>query len=70
MAEYTHTDAPDGAALMAEHLKECAQVDAAIVVDGNADPVIATLLADGWTWDERPTERLLGKRVRYLKAPS
>lgn len=55
--------------VVAEHLALCAQVDAAIVQDGSADETVATLLAAGWTWDERPTEFLAGKRLRYLRAP-
>lgn len=55
---------------VAAHLRDCAQVDAAIVMQsGSADGVIATLLAQGWTWDERPTEHVGGKRIRYLRPP-
>jgi hypothetical protein len=46
-----------------------AQVDAAIVVDGNADPALARLLAEGWTWSDLPHEYVGGKRIRYLNAP-
>jgi hypothetical protein len=54
--------------LLANRLKENA--DAAIVVDGSADPVIEKMLAAGWMWDEEhPTENVAGKRIRYLKAP-
>jgi len=52
-----------------DHLRKCARVDAAIVVDGNADPVIAELLAAGWTWEGRPAEQVGGKRIRYLTPP-
>lgn len=50
----------------AEHMQGA---DAAIVVDGSADELIARLLAEGWTWDERPSVTCAGKRVHYLRAP-
>lgn len=50
-----------------EHLAECRQADAAIVVDGNGDDVVATLLAAGWTYSG--VEHVAGKRVRHLVPP-
>jgi hypothetical protein len=55
---------------VAEHLKQCAHARAAIVVDGNADAIIARMLAAGWTWSERHTELIGGKRIRYLSPPA
>jgi hypothetical protein len=55
--------------VMVEHLAECAAVDAAIVVDGNADEIVAGLVAAGWTLRDR-VDRVAGKRVRFLEPPS
>ncbi len=55
--------------VLADHLKNCSRVDAAIVVDGNGDDVVSTLLAAGWTWDGN-TEVVAGKRIRNLVPPS
>lgn len=49
-----------------EHL---ADTQAALVVDGSADKIITRLLAEGWTWADRPTVHCTGKRVRYLHPP-
>lgn len=57
------------AEIVAGHLTQCTDAQAAIVVDGNADDIIARLLADGWTWSERPAEYGFGKRIRYLCPP-
>jgi hypothetical protein len=57
-----------GAEILAAHLKDCVKADAAIVVDGNGDDVIATLLAAGWTWDGN-AEVIAGKRIRNLVPP-
>lgn len=61
----------DGAKEVAEHLRDCAQVDAAVVMQsGSADDVIEQLLSEGWTWDQtRQTEVVAGKRIRYLRSP-
>jgi hypothetical protein len=60
----------DGAQVVADHLANCAQAAAALVVDGNADLEIAKLLAAGWTWTEgMSTEYVAGKRIRYLTPP-
>jgi hypothetical protein len=64
MAEPT-ASAPDA---MVAHLTECRKVDAAIVIDGNGDDVVATLLAAGWTYSGE--EHVAGKRVRYLVPPA
>jgi len=53
-----------------EHLASCAMIDAAFVqLAGSADETVQVLLNEGWTWDERPTEYVAGKRLRYLRAP-
>jgi hypothetical protein len=49
------------------HLKDCRQVDAVIAQDGNADDLVASLMAAGWTYDG--VEYVAGKRVRYLTPP-
>lgn len=59
----------DGARIVADHLAECTDADAAIVVDGNADPQIAQLLAVGWTIDER-VDYVAGKRIRFVHPPA
>lgn len=51
---------------MQEHIQGA---QAAIVVDGSADELIAQLLAAGWTWADRPSVHCAGKRVRYLHLP-
>lgn len=56
-----------GAEALAEHLVECREVDAAVVVDGNADELVAKMLAEGWTYGG--VEYVQGKRVRYLAPP-
>lgn len=61
------SDETNGAKELAEHLKDCRQVDAAVVVDGNADDLVARLLADGWVYEG--VEYVMGKRVRYLVPP-
>lgn len=48
---------------LVDHLVECREVDAAVVVDGSADE----LVAGGWTFEG--TEYVEGKRVRYLVPP-
>lgn len=56
------------AEIVAEHMAECTDAQAAIVVDGNADSVIANLLADGWTLKER-VDLIAGKRIRFVSPP-
>lgn len=68
----THPSTPSDLASMAarrlaDHLKDCRQVDAAVVVDGNADELVAKMLAEGWTFEG--SEHVEGKRVRYLVPP-
>lgn len=58
----------DGPEALVEHLKECRQVDAAIVQDGNADELVARLIGEGWTYEG--VEYVAGKRVRYLVPPA
>jgi hypothetical protein len=60
---------PSAAEVLADHLAHCTQADAAIVVDGSADELLAEMLAAGWTWDGT-AEYMLGKRVRYLTPPA
>jgi len=57
-----------GAEEMVEHLTGCTDAGAAIVVDGNADEVVAGLVAAGWTLRER-VDLIGGKRIRYLDTP-
>lgn len=57
-----------GADAVAEHLSQCTDAQAAIVVDGSADEVIAGLMAAGWTAYER-TDYVAGKRIRFLSPP-
>ena len=52
---------------LVEHLKECRQVDAAVVADGDASELVAGLIEQGWTYEG--TEYVEGKRVRYLVPP-
>jgi hypothetical protein len=53
---------------LVEHLTDCRNASAAIVVDGNGDDVVAGLLAAGWTYTG--VEQVAGKRVRYLTPPA
>lgn len=67
-----HSDDP--ATALAEHLRDCRGAHGALVMQsGSADPVIADMLAQGWTWangtEEASTERVAGKRIRYLNPP-
>jgi hypothetical protein len=64
------TTEPTGADIVADHLANCAGAGAALVMQsGSADDLIVTLLAAGWTWSDRPTEVVAGKRIRYLTPP-
>jgi hypothetical protein len=56
-----------GAAELADHLKNCRQVDAVIAGDGSLDEVVESMIAAGWTYSG--VEYVEGKRVRYLSAP-
>jgi hypothetical protein len=56
-----------GAEELADHLKNCRGVDAAIVADGNADELVARMIAEGWRYEG--VEYVEGKRVRYLVPP-
>lgn len=53
--------------LINEHLQD---TQATIVIDGNGDGIVGQLLAEGWTWDERPAVHCVGKRIRYLRPPA
>jgi uncharacterized protein YbjT (DUF2867 family) len=54
--------------LVAEHMAECTDAKAAIVVDGSADEIVAQLAAAGWTLRSR-VDHVLGKRIRFLSPP-
>ena len=56
-----------GAEELADHLANCRKVDAAVVVDGSADQLVAQLMAEGWRY--AGVEHVEGKRVRYLRPP-
>ena len=58
---------PDVDAIV-EHLAECTDAKAAIVVDGSADDVVAELVRAGWVLDER-VDHVSGKRIRFLRHP-
>jgi hypothetical protein len=58
----------DPAQILADHLAECTGADAAIVADRNADDVVASLAAAGWTLDEG-AEFIAGKRIRMMHPP-
>jgi hypothetical protein len=68
--EVLHALRTDGspAAALVDHLAECRQADALIVVDGNGDDVIARMIAAGWTLREG-TEYAYGKRIRMMTPP-
>lgn len=59
---------PNDLDVLVAHLTECVKPDAVIVADGNADELVATLLAAGWTWDGN-VEHVAGKRIRNLVPP-
>jgi hypothetical protein len=54
---------------IAEHIQECTDARAALVVEGSADKIIARLVQAGWTLQER-TDLVAGKRIRFLKMPA
>ena len=51
----------------AQHLRDDG-AQAAIVVDGSADDVVAELVAAGWTLEER-VDLVAGKRIRFMRMP-
>jgi len=53
---------------LVDHLAECTDAKAAIVVDGNADGVVSSLVAGGWELSDR-VEYVNGKRIRYVSIP-
>jgi hypothetical protein len=57
------------AEILVEHLTECSDAKAAIVVDGSADDIVAEMVAAGWTLAER-VDHVAGKRIRFLQAPA
>lgn len=55
---------------LAEHMNECSQGTQAIVAhEGNADEVVATFLAAGWTLSP-VVEFVAGKRIRVVVPPA
>jgi hypothetical protein len=56
------------ASQLADHLAECRKADALVVVDGNADQIIADMIAAGWTLAEG-AEVVGGKRIRMMTPP-
>lgn len=52
---------------LADHLKNCMGVDAAIVQDGNADMLVAELIGAGWRYGG--VQYVEGKRVRQMVPP-
>ena len=66
--EGTSGGTPDGSPQrLADHLVNCRKVDAAVVVNGSADDLVAQMIAAGWTYEG--AEYVEGKRVRYLVPP-
>jgi hypothetical protein len=60
---------PENAAgLVAQHLANCTDAQAAIVIDGNGDDVVAKMIEAGWTLSER-VDIISGKRIRFLEVP-
>lgn len=59
----------DGPQVLADHIEQCTDVDAVLVMHtGSGDDVVATLLAQGWRLDEQ-VDYVAGKRIRTLVAP-
>lgn len=52
-----------------DHLKRCRGVGGVVAMDRgvSSDPTVAKLIAEGWTFEGE--ERLMGKRIRYLRPP-
>ena len=53
---------------IAAHLRDCTDAQAALVCDGNADEVVARMVAAGWKLRER-VDFIGGKRIRFLEIP-
>lgn len=53
------------AEIVVDHMINCLGADAAIVVDGNANSLVADLIAHGWTIEQR-VDVILGKRIRIM----
>jgi hypothetical protein len=52
-----------------EHMVNCTDATAALVMhEGSADDVIAQMIEQGWTLEDR-VDRVAGKRIRFLRAP-
>jgi hypothetical protein len=54
--------------VLVEHMAECTDAKAAIVVDGNADEIVDRLVEAGWTLQDR-VDVLVGKRIRFMSPP-
>jgi hypothetical protein len=67
--EETAMEEMTGADVLVHHLAECTDARAAVVVDGNADEIIARMMEAGWELSER-VNHVAGKRIRFLKAPA
>jgi hypothetical protein len=61
-------DDPNPADVVVEHLRDCTDAKAAVVVDGSADQIIDRMVAAGWELAER-VDVVAGKRIRFLRAP-
>jgi hypothetical protein len=59
---------PPAVDVVVDHLITCLGVNAAVVVDGDGDPVVAGMLAAGWTLGS--TSYVAGKRVRAMTPPA
>jgi hypothetical protein len=57
-----------GAEMLVEHIKDCTDAQAVVVVDGSADDIITRMVADGWVLRDR-IDRIAGKRIRFMEPP-
>jgi hypothetical protein len=51
---------------LVDHVSNCLEADATIVVDGNADSVVEMMLRNGYEWDGT-VEYVGGKRIRMMR---
>ena len=58
-----------GADVLVDHIVQCTDAGAVVVVDGSADDIIGRMLAAGWTVEQR-VDRVAGKRIRFLHPPA
>lgn len=52
---------------LAAHMRDCMKLSAAVVVDGNADSIVAEMIEAGWTY--HGVEYREGKRIRVMSPP-